>query len=151
MAADRIPEGRTTNGPAETGRVAAELAGILEAGDLVLLEGPVGAGKSTFARAAMRELGVEGAIPSPTYTIGRAYRGRLPVSHIDLYRLESLEEEAPDLLGEYLDPSGVTFVEWPGGGGAAIRAGSKREITVRIEALDEDVRQITVSMSPDPD
>jgi hypothetical protein len=92
-----------TDGPEETGRVAADLSSRLLPGDLILLEGEVGAGKSTFARAAMRALGVEGAIPSPTFTIGRTYRGRLPVSHIDLYRLGSLSDEIPDLLGEYLD------------------------------------------------
>ena len=113
-------------------------------GDLVLLEGDVGAGKSTFARAAMRALGVEGPIPSPTFTIGRAYRGRLPISHIDLYRLGPLSDEVPELLGEYLDPSGVTFVEWPGDGGEAIRSGSRREIRVEIEHIDRDARRITI-------
>lgn len=137
-----------TRGPGETARLASDFGSRLRPGDLVLLEGEVGAGKSTFARAAMRALGVEGPIPSPTFTIGRAYRGRLPVSHIDLYRLGPLGNEIPDLLGEYLDPAGVTFVEWPGSGGEEIRSGSKREIRVGFEHVDEDVRRITVGMAP---
>ena len=138
-----------TKGSEETVRVAEGFSDQLVPGDLVLLEGDVGAGKSTFARAAIRSLGVEEAIPSPTFTIGRSYLGRLPVSHIDLYRLESLSEEIPDLLGEYLDPRGVTFVEWPGGGGEAIRSGSNREIRVELEHVDYDVRRITISLLPD--
>lgn len=138
-----------TDGPEETGRVAADLSSRLLPGDLILLEGEVGAGKSTFARAAMRALGVVGAIPSPTFTIGRSYRGRLPVSHIDLYRLGSLSDEIPDLLGEYLDPAGITFVEWPGGGGEAIRSGSSREIRVEMEYLEDSGRRITITVLPD--
>ena len=97
----------------ETARLAAGYARSLLPGDLVLVIGEVGAGKSTFVRAALRELGVEGPIPSPTFTIGRSYRGRLPVAHLDLYRLETPESEVPDLLDEYLGGDGITFVEWP--------------------------------------
>lgn len=134
-----------TDGPDETGRLAVNLSERLLPGDLVLLEGDVGTGKSTFARAAIRALGIEGPIPSPTFTIGRTYLGRLPVSHIDLYRLDHLSDETPDLLGEYLDPSGITFVEWPGGGGGSIRSGSKREMRVEFEHLGRDRRRITIS------
>ena len=97
----------------ETARLAAGYARSLLPGDLVLVIGEVGAGKSTFVRAALRELGVEGPIPSPTFTIGRSYCGRLPVAHLDLYRLETPESEVPDLLDEYLGGDGITFVEWP--------------------------------------
>lgn len=131
--------------PDRTGEVAARFSDLLRPGDLVLLEGEVGSGKSTFVRAAIRALGVEGPIPSPTFTIGRAYTGRLPVSHIDLYRLESLSDEVPELLGEYLDPAGISFVEWPNGGGESIRSGSKREIRVGMEHLEGDGRRITIS------
>lgn len=141
-----------SDGPGATDRIATELSDRLSPGDLVLLEGEVGAGKSTFARAAMKALGVDGPIPSPTFTIGRSYRGRgkLPISHIDLYRLGPLSDEIPDLLGEYLDPDGITFVEWPGGGGEAIRSGSSREIRVVLDLLDRDDRdgrRITISVT----
>lgn len=149
MASDPEVISAVTHSPGETGRMAADLAGRLRPGDLVLLEGGVGAGKSTFVRAAMRALGVDGPIPSPTFTIGRSYRGSLPVSHVDLYRLDSLAGEVPDLLGEYLDPSGITFVEWPGGGGEAIRAGSEREIVVEISHLDEDTRSVEIRLPAD--
>ena len=135
-----------TESPDETAGVASDLSERLRPGDLVLLEGDVGSGKSTFARAAIRALGVEGPIPSPTFTIGRAYRGRLPVSHIDLYRLGPLSDEVPDLLGEYLDPSGIAFVEWPGDGGESIRSGSEREVRVEIEHLGRDRRRIAISL-----
>lgn len=98
---------------AATVRIAARYAEGLLPGDLVLVIGEVGAGKSTFVRAALRELGVEGPIPSPTFTIGRSYRGRLPVAHLDLYRLDSPGGEVPDLLDDYLTADGITFVEWP--------------------------------------
>lgn len=97
----------------ETARIAAEYARALLPGDLVLVIGEVGAGKSTFVRAALRELGVEGPIPSPTFTIGRAYRGQLPLAHLDLYRLDMPEAEVPDLLDEYVRTDGITFIEWP--------------------------------------
>ncbi len=110
-------------GPEETERLAVGLAAGLKPGDVVLLSGEIGAGKSLFARAAMRALGVTGAIPSPTFTVGRDYEGDLPVSHIDLYRLESTAGEDPGLLSEYLTEGRVAFVEWPGlddGGGSGV-------------------------------
>lgn len=133
--------------PEETAGVAARLAAELAPGDVVLLSGEVGAGKSTFARAAMRALGVEGAIPSPTFTIGRLYSGRdgLLVSHLDLYRIASVEEEDPGLLIEYLDPRAVVFAEWPGEDAGQLlgRAGRLRHI--HLEHLDRDRRSIRMS------
>ena len=76
--------------------------------------GEVGAGKTTLIRGACRALGVERPVTSPTFTIGQRYGGgRLPVSHLDLYRLADLEGEDPALLDDYLGPDGVAFVEWP--------------------------------------
>jgi tRNA threonylcarbamoyladenosine biosynthesis protein TsaE len=99
---------------AETEDLGARIAARLRPGDVVVAGGEVGAGKTTFVRGACRALGVEEPVTSPTFTIGRRYRGgRTPVSHLDLYRLESLEGEDPGLLEDYLDPAGVTFVEWP--------------------------------------
>ena len=82
-------------------------------GDLVLVSGELGAGKTTLIRGACRELGVTEQVTSPTFTIGRRYRGRVPVSHLDLYRLDSLAGEDPGLLDDYLTPDAVAFVEWP--------------------------------------
>jgi tRNA threonylcarbamoyladenosine biosynthesis protein TsaE len=99
---------------AETEALGARVAERLQPGDVVVISGEVGAGKTTLIRGACRALGIEEPITSPTFTIGQRYRGgRLPVSHLDLYRLESLEGEDPALLDDYLGPDGVAFVEWP--------------------------------------
>lgn len=99
---------------AETEALGARVAARLRPGDVVVVSGDLGAGKTTLIRGACRALGVEEPVTSPTFTIGQRYLGgRLPVSHLDLYRLESLEGEEPDLLDDYLGPDGVAFVEWP--------------------------------------
>lgn len=98
----------------ETEALGARVAERLRPGDLVVVSGEVGAGKTTLIRGACRALGIEGPVTSPTFTIGQRYGGgRMPVSHLDLYRLESLEGEDPALLDDYLDGEGVAFVEWP--------------------------------------
>jgi tRNA threonylcarbamoyladenosine biosynthesis protein TsaE len=108
------PDRFETSGPAETEDVGARLAEGLTPGDVVLVSGEVGAGKTTLVRGACRALGVHSAIVSPTFTIGRRYdEGRVPVSHLDLYRLAGLEHEDPALLADYLAPERVAFVEWP--------------------------------------
>jgi tRNA threonylcarbamoyl adenosine modification protein YjeE len=136
--------------PASTEEIATRMAATLAPGDVVLLCGPVGAGKSTFARAAMRALGVEGAIPSPTFTIGRLYAGRggLPVAHLDLYRIGSITEEDPGLLAEYFDSRGVVFAEWPGEDSEGLIKQAKRSYTVSIEHIDRDRRSIRVEPGP---
>lgn len=97
--------------------LAARVAAALEPGDVVVLSGEVGAGKTTFVRAAARALGVRERVTSPTYQFARGYDGELgglpvTVNHLDLYRLEGIE--APDALEieDYLGPDAVTFIEW---------------------------------------
>ena len=102
---------------AETEAAGAELAASLEPGDIVLVSGELGAGKTTFVRGACRALGVTDPVQSPTFTIGRRYRGRVPVSHLDLYRLGDLGDEDPGLLDDYLTKDAIVFVEWPGRAG----------------------------------
>jgi tRNA threonylcarbamoyladenosine biosynthesis protein TsaE len=103
-----------THSAAETEALGEEIAAGLAPGDLVVVFGEVGAGKTTLIRGACRALGIEGPVTSPTFTIGQRYGGgRLPVSHLDLSRLQSLEGEDPALLDDYLGPDGVAFVEWP--------------------------------------
>ena len=104
----------TTSGPQETEAVAARLAQKLRPGDVVLVAGDVGAGKTTFVRGACRALGVGMPVTSPTFTIGRRYDdGRVGVSHLDLHRLSDLRDEDPALLDDYLTADRVGFVEWP--------------------------------------
>jgi tRNA threonylcarbamoyladenosine biosynthesis protein TsaE len=134
---------RETHSPHETEAAAAELAARLEPGDVVLVSGELGAGKTTFVRGACRALGVEGAVTSPTYTIGQVYAARdgLEVAHLDLYRLQSLGGEDPALLDDYLTPQRIGFVEWPAVGETAIERVAAR---VRIEHAGADSRRIEV-------
>lgn len=127
---------------AETEAVGARVAERLKPGDVVLLLGEVGAGKSTLIRGACRALGVTEPVTSPTFTIGQRYlSGRLPVSHLDLYRLASLEGEDPALLDDYLGPDGVAFVEWPAAG--AERLG-RPALEIRLEHAGEERRRIEI-------
>ncbi len=107
-----------SEGPAETEAAAAELASRLGAGDVVLVSGELGAGKTTFVRGACRALGVDEPVTSPTFTVGQLYPGErdglpLEVAHLDLYRLPTLADEDPGMLDDYLTPERVAFVEWP--------------------------------------
>jgi tRNA threonylcarbamoyladenosine biosynthesis protein TsaE len=97
----------------QTERIAGSVAEGLAGGDVVLIAGDVGTGKTTFVRGACRALGVAEPVTSPSFVIGRTYAGRVPVSHVDLFRLESLEAEDPALLADYLGPESVAFLEWP--------------------------------------
>ncbi len=97
--------------------LAARAAELLVPGDVVVLRGEVGAGKTTFVRAAARSLGVQEAVTSPTYQFARGYEGRagggpVKVNHLDLYRLEGLDAWDVLELDEYLGPGCVTFIEW---------------------------------------
>ncbi|HWI71970.1 MAG TPA: tRNA (adenosine(37)-N6)-threonylcarbamoyltransferase complex ATPase subunit type 1 TsaE, partial [Baekduia sp.] len=93
-----------TTDAAGTEAAGAALAATLKPGDVVLLEGEMGAGKTTFVRGAARALGFEGPVTSPTFTIGRCYEGAVPIVHLDLHRLVGLEDEDPALLDDYLTP-----------------------------------------------
>jgi tRNA threonylcarbamoyladenosine biosynthesis protein TsaE len=86
----------TSRSASDTEQIAAEIASALVPGDVVLVAGEVGTGKTTFVRGACRGLGVRDAVTSPSFTIGHTYGGRLPVSHIDLFRLDSLEHLGGD-------------------------------------------------------
>ena len=110
MTAARAEE---TSSAAETEAIGARIADRLAPGDLVVVRGEVGSGKTTLIRGALRALGVAGPVTSPTFTIGRRYRGTVPVSHLDLYRLGSLADEDPALLEDYLTADAVCFIEWP--------------------------------------
>jgi tRNA threonylcarbamoyladenosine biosynthesis protein TsaE len=128
---------------AETEAVGARLAERLEPGDVVIVSGDLGAGKTTLIRGACRALGVEGPVTSPTFTIGQRYRGRLPISHLDLYRLAGLEEEEPALLEDYLDSASLAFVEWPAV--AEPQLAGRRVLDVRLEHIGGNERKIELS------
>ena len=103
-----------TDGPQATEAAGAELAAELRPGDVVLVSGELGAGKTTFVRGALRALGVEGPVTSPTFVVGHAYEGRDgPLAHLDLYRLAGMGDEDPGILDPYFTPETIAFVEWP--------------------------------------
>jgi tRNA threonylcarbamoyladenosine biosynthesis protein TsaE len=135
---------RETASPAHTEAVAAELAADLATGDVVLVEGELGAGKTTFVRGACRALGIDGIVTSPTFTIGQHYVGAVPVSHLDLYRVGDLEDEDPDLLADYIGPDRIAFVEWPGGAVETIAGLSRLAARVVIEHAGGDRRVVMV-------
>jgi tRNA threonylcarbamoyladenosine biosynthesis protein TsaE len=122
--------------------VGERLAADLGAGDVVLVSGDLGAGKTTLIRGACRALGVSEPVTSPTFTIGHTYNGRLPVSHLDLYRLADLGQEDPALLEDYLTPEAVAFIEWPGAVEPRLERVTRR---VAIRHAGGDAREIELT------
>jgi tRNA threonylcarbamoyladenosine biosynthesis protein TsaE len=103
-----------TASAAQTEALGAQLAGDLSPGDVVLVRGELGSGKTTLARGIASALGVRAPVTSPTFTIGNRYHGSDgDVSHIDLYRVAELAAEEPGLLEDYLSGDEVAIVEWP--------------------------------------
>lgn len=103
----------TTSSVEETRRLAEAVAGLARPGDVVVLAGDLGAGKTAFVQGFGRGLGVTERITSPTFTLVHVYdNGRLPVHHLDVYRLDQLSEALDLGLPEMLDEEGVVLVEW---------------------------------------
>ena len=102
-----------TTSEADTLAFAAQLSDMLHPGDTVLLHGDLGAGKSVFARGIARGVGVEGAMPSPTFTLMIPYEGKCKFYHFDLYRLNDPDEFFAAGLEEFIGGDGVAVVEWP--------------------------------------
>ena len=96
----------------ETRDLGEAVAGLARPGDVVVLTGDLGAGKTAFVQGFGRGLGVRDRITSPTFTLVHVYEGRLPVHHLDVYRLEQLSEAVDLGLPEMLDEGGVVLVEW---------------------------------------
>ena len=108
------PEAIGTACAPATEAAGAALAARLAPGDVVLVSGELGAGKTTFVRGALRALGVRDRVTSPTFVIGHLYDGAGgPLAHLDLYRLAGLGDEDPGLLDPYFGPETISFVEWP--------------------------------------
>ena len=132
---------RTTSSAA-TKELAAVVAAHVRPGDLVLLVGDLGAGKTTFVQGFALALGVTEPVTSPTFTLARTYPGRLRMHHVDVYRLERMAEVGDLALGELIDSDGVTLIEW---GDAILAALPPAYLEVRLELGDElDDREISV-------
>jgi len=120
------------------------MAANLAPGDVVLVSGELGAGKTTFVRGALRSLGVEGPITSPTFVVGHLHDGRDgPVAHLDLYRLAGMGGEDPGLLDPFFGDDAIVFVEWPEHADDAWPAGRVRH-RVRLAHAGGDTRRIEV-------
>jgi tRNA threonylcarbamoyladenosine biosynthesis protein TsaE len=128
-----------TGSPEETEEVAARLGERLGPGDLLLLVGDLGAGKTTFVRGLARGMGVEGQVISPTFQLVRVYRGPVPLAHVDLFRLDVAAELAELDLDGLLE-AGAVAVEW----GDRLE-GSEGAVRVVIEPLDEYRRRVTLA------
>ena len=132
----------------ETEALGAQLASGLVAGDVVLLRGELGSGKTTLVRGVARALGVKSAVTSPTFTIGQRYRGSAAVvSHIDLYRLGEAIGEEEGLLAEYLDDESIVLVEWPPSGRGGL---PPAHLTVTLTHLGGDRRGVELDTSTAP-
>jgi tRNA threonylcarbamoyladenosine biosynthesis protein TsaE len=115
----------SSSSPEETRAIGGRIGAALASGAIVLLRGPLGAGKTVLARGIADALGVEDEIISPTYTIVADYPGRIALNHVDLYRVEGGTQIANLGLDDFLDGPGVTVVEW----------GEKLEPTLGREAV----------------
>jgi tRNA threonylcarbamoyladenosine biosynthesis protein TsaE len=133
-----------TAGPEATERAGAQLAALLRPGDVVLVSGELGAGKTTFVRGACRALGVAAPVTSPTYTVGHRYEGDPDVSHLDLYRFTGVSAAEWADLEPYFDDA-VVFVEWPEAGAAGL---PEVRAAVRLEHDSPTSRVLRIEAEP---
>jgi tRNA threonylcarbamoyladenosine biosynthesis protein TsaE len=125
--------------PDDMRRLGSALGRVAEGGDRLLLDGPFGAGKTTFVQGLARGLGVATLVGSPSFVIETQYRGRLTLYHIDLYRLERIEHELLESLEEHLFGDGVAAVEWAERLPDDLRAGAT---LLRFSAEADDLRNV---------
>jgi tRNA threonylcarbamoyladenosine biosynthesis protein TsaE len=118
----------------------------LKVGDVVTVSGELGSGKTTFVRGACRALGVTQPVTSPTFTIGHRYRGRVDVSHLDLFRFRDVSAAEWGDLEPYFDDA-IVFVEWPEAGAGML---PPPRVRVRLEHGDGGTRLVTIERDADP-
>ena len=152
------PAKHETSSATQTEALGAALASVLAPGDVVLIDGELAAGKTTFVRGAARALGATTPVTSPTFTIGQRYPVAAPpcagrsetarltfVSHVDLYRLGSLRDEDPDLLADYIGADTITFVEWPDAGVEEISELGRTALHVKMIHAGGDRRIVEIT------
>ena len=125
--------------PEQTRRLGEALGRAAEAGDVILLSGELGAGKTVFVQGVARGLGFEGPVSSKSFVLLGEYAGRLTLYHADLYRLES-PDEVEDLALEEISSDGVLVVEWPERGDVVLPA---ERLMLRLEVTGPETRRIT--------
>lgn len=126
----------TTKSPVETRRLGEALGEILKTGDIILLSGDLGAGKTTFSKGVAQGAGVRDEVTSPTYTLAVEYEGRVPLVHMDLYRVGDELQSGLSGLGfdDYLESDNALLIEWPQG----------------VEETLPDTLQIRIDRAPMP-
>ena len=132
---------RTSRSPEETAAMGERLGEAARAGDVFLLDGPFGAGKTQLVQGLARGLGVDSPVTSPSFILAQEHQGRVPLYHLDLFRLEALDEVTLETLEEYVGGDGVCAVEWPALLPAAWRADAT-VITLRV--VDETTRELEI-------
>lgn len=133
-----------TNSEEETFAAAAEVASCLNAGDIILYEGDLGAGKTAFTKGIARYLEVDDEVTSPTFAIVHEYRGKLPLFHFDLYRISGYDDLYAIGFFDYLDRGGIIAAEWSENI-PCLEEELGEVIRIRIDKLAENSRKITVS------
>ena len=127
-----------TDSVEETHELGNKLGSLVSENMVILLDGDLGAGKTTLTQGIAQGLGIKKNVTSPTFTIMKVYRGRMPLYHIDAYRLEGIEQD----LGfeEYMDNGGLTVVEWSQFAGDIL---PEEHLKIRISLMEEDRREFT--------
>lgn len=129
--------------PEQTGEIAAAMAAKLAPGDVVLLRGELGSGKSVFVRGAAAALGFTGRVTSPTFAIGNVYPvgDDLEIAHLDLYRLDDIGISDGAVLDDFLTDERIVFIEWPH---VELADDSRLRATVRLAHAGDDARTIEI-------
>jgi tRNA threonylcarbamoyladenosine biosynthesis protein TsaE len=142
MTAAATSETFSTTSPEETASIGARAAEQLRAGDVVVLRGELGSGKTVFVRGAAGALGYEGRVTSPTFAIGNVYSGeRAEIAHLDLYRLAEIDVGDEAVLDDFLTPERIAFVEWPHD---ELANAERLRAIVSLEHRGEDQREIEI-------
>jgi tRNA threonylcarbamoyladenosine biosynthesis protein TsaE len=131
-----------SHGAAQTQRLGARLGELLEPGDVLLLEGDLGAGKTVLAQGLAQGLAIEDPVTSPTFTLIHEYEGRLPFYHVDLYRLAGDADAAAIGLEEYLYGDGVTVIEWPDRAGRLL---PREHLAIALRPIAETKRALRLT------
>ena len=133
-----------THSADETQRLGAEIGEIAQPGDILLLLGSYGVGKTTLVQGIAQGLGIEGPVTSPSFVLANEYQGRLPLYHIDLWRVSEMDEVTLEALAEYFGSDGICAVEWPASLPASLVEGA---IVVELAVVGENSRRFTIHTS----